>query len=311
MPTTTPAPSLEVQRLPQVGGLARLVRRRRWIPIALVIPCVTLIVVVTIFPLLYSLGVSLFRWEIQVPGRPFVALANYDELVHDASFWSSVQVTAIIAVSAVCLELVFGMALALALVGKVRGKALMIPLLILPLTMMPIAVGQTWRIILDPTYGPVNQILSFLARRTVAPVWLSDTHLVFPAIIITDMWQWTPFVFLILLAGLSAINAELYEAAAIDGGSAWQKFVHITLPLLRPILLLAILFRLLDAIKIFDIVYALTQGGPGIETQTVPYFLYLQGLQFFRYSYAAAGSYVLLFFVTIIALVLVRRIRET
>jgi multiple sugar transport system permease protein len=142
-------------------------------------------------------------------------------------------------------------------------------------------------------------------------VWLSDTRLVFPAIIITDVWQWTPFVFLILLAGLSAINAELYEAAAIDGASAWQKFVSVTLPLLRPILLLAVLFRLIDAIKIFDIVYALTQGGPGTETLTASYFVYQAGQQFFRYSYAAAASYVLLFFVTIIALVLIRRIRET
>ena len=125
------------------------------------------------------------------------------------------------------------------------------------------------------------------------------------------MWQWTPFVFLILLAGLSAINAELYEAAAMDGASAWKKLVYVTLPLLRPILLLAILFRLIDAIKIFDIVYALTQGGPGTETLTASYFVYQAGQQFFRYSYAAAASYVLLFFVTIIALVLIRRIRET
>src|SRR5919201_3645100 len=111
MPTTTRAPSLEVQPVPQVSGARRPARRRRWVPIALVSPCVALIVALTIFPLLYSLGVSLFRWEIQVPGRPFVGLANYDELVHDASFWNSVGVTAIIAISAVSLELVFGMAL--------------------------------------------------------------------------------------------------------------------------------------------------------------------------------------------------------
>ena len=305
-------------RRPQLLPLRRgahpavdVVRRRRWVSVGMVLPCIVLILLLTIFPLLYSLGVSFFLWEVQIPGHPFVGLANYAELIHDATFWGSLQATAIIAGCAVLAELVLGMALALALAGKVRGKALVVPLLILPLTMMPIVVGETWRILWDPSYGPVDQILSVLSGRHVGLVWLSDPHLVFPAIIITDMWQWTPFVFLILLAGLSAINAELYEAAAMDGASAWKKLVYVTLPLLRPILLLAILFRLIDAIKIFDIVYALTQGGPGTETLTASYFVYQAGQQFFRYSYAAAASYVLLFFVTIIALVLIRRIRET
>ena len=305
-------------RRPQLLPLRRaahpvmdVVGRRRWVPVVMVLPCIVLILLLTIFPLLYSLGVSFVRWEVQIPGHPFVGLANYNELIHDATFWGSLQATGIIAGCAVLAELMLGMALALALAGKVRGKALVVPLLILPLTMMPIVVGETWRILWDPSYGPVDQILSVLSGRHVGLVWLSDTRLVFPAIIITDVWQWTPFVFLILLAGLSAINAELYEAAAIDGASAWQKFVYVTLPLLRPILLLAVLFRLIDAIKIFDIVYALTQGGPGTETLTASYFVYQAGQQFFRYSYAAAASYVLLFFVTIIALVLIRRIRET
>ena len=282
----------------------------------MVLPCIVLILLLTIFPLLYSLGVSFFRWEVQIPGHPFVGLANYAELIHDATFWGSLQATAIIAGCAVLAELVLGMALALALAGKVRGKALIVPLLILPLTMMPIVVGETWRILWDPSYGPVDQILSVLSGRHVGLVWLSDTHLVFPAIIITDVDATSQVV------SLSCTNGTL--TLATRSGLSFSTGTGIGDTSMTFTGSISSIDSALNGLKFTgsDFVHTIqwqagckifvaTQGGPGTETLTASYFVYQAGQQFFRYSYAAAASYVLLFFVTIIALVLIRRIRET
>jgi multiple sugar transport system permease protein len=292
------------------GLLALRLKGRRLIAWFMALPAVTFILAVGIFPLLYSLGLSFIRWDLQVQERPFIFLQNYGKVLATARVWNALEVSIIIAVAAVALEFILGIGLALLLADELPGKSIILPILIMPLMMAPIVVGQTWRMLWSARFGAVNHFLSLISGQTVELVWLGVTKLAIPAIILTDTWQWTPFVFLIALAGLTTVNVELYEAAAIDGATTWQIFWRITLPIIRPVLLVALLFRLLDAMKIFDIVYILTGGGPGSSTETIPFYLYQQGFAYGRFGFTAAGSYLFLILVVIVAQILIRRIGE-
>jgi multiple sugar transport system permease protein len=208
------------------------------------------------------------------------------------------------------MEFFLGMGLALLLVKKIRGKRFFMAILMLPVMMVPVVVGYTWRILWHPSYGPVNQILGWIVGHRVTIPWLTRTPTAFFAIIVTEFWQWTPFMFLVLLAGLTSVNPELGEAASIDGASQWQTFWRVTIPVIRPVILVAILIRTLDALKLFDIVFILTNGGPGYSTQPVAFYLYRTGARFFRMSHTAAGAWVFLIIVTFIIAMAVRRIQD-
>jgi multiple sugar transport system permease protein len=208
------------------------------------------------------------------------------------------------------LELLLGLGLAQTLIGHLPGKQFIMPLFILPVVIAPLVIGYTWRMLWDTQYGPINQVLGWILQRPVELVWLANPTTVYPAILISEIWQWTPFMFLILLAGLTAINPELHEAAAIDGASNWQIFRHITLPLIQPIMVLAILFRALDVFKLFDIVFALTRGGPGSQTETISMYIYTLGFKNFRLGYTAAVSYLLVIIVSVVITILWQRLGE-
>jgi multiple sugar transport system permease protein len=201
----------------------------------------------------------------------------------------------------IALQLIVGLALALVVIDELRGKRFFIPLLMLPVMMTPVVVALGWRILWDSQYGPINHILGFIVRRDVDILWLTNRWTALFAILVTDVWQWTPFMFLILLAGLSALNPELYEAAALDGAGWWQEFREITLPGLAPVIAVAVIFRALDAFKIFDQIFMLTQGQPGTSTETISWYIYQVGYKFFNMGYAAAVSYLLVIFLSIIA----------
>jgi multiple sugar transport system permease protein len=274
------------------------------------LPGMIVILVIVILPTLYTWGVSTIRWDAQVRDQSFIFLENYRTLLTTSRVLDALKNTAIVAVCAVALELILGVGLAALMTEQFRGRTFVISVIILPLMLAPVVVGQTWRMLWDPRFGAVNDLLSRLTGQTVELLWLGDPQLATIAIIITDVWQWAPFVFLVTLAGFLAVNVELYEAAAIDGASGWQTFLRITLPIVRPVLLVALLFRLVDALKIFDILYLLTKGGPGYATENYSLYLYEQGFQFFRLGYTAAGSVLFLIVVVMIATVLIRRIGE-
>jgi multiple sugar transport system permease protein len=282
-------------------------RRTAWL---LAMPTVVFILIIVIVPTLYALGLSFVRWDIQVPQRSFIFLKNYTELLTTTRVWNAFTNTVVVSLGAVGLELLLGLGLALLLVDRFPGRSLVMAVLMIPLTMAPVVVGQTWRMLWDTRFGAVNHLLSWLTGQNVQLLWLGNPKLANLAIVITDVWQWTPFVFLIVLAGLMAINPELYEAASIDGASVWQTFVRVTLPLLRPVLLVVVLFRLLEALKLFDILFVLTRGGPGYSTENYPLYLYQQGFAFGRLGYTAAGSILFIVIVTILATLLIRRIGE-
>jgi len=276
-----------------------------------VLPSVLMILGIGIFPLLYSLWISFLQWDLQRPGQRFIFLKNYADALADNRMWGALSNTLIIIIVAVSLELLLGLGLAQTLSGYLPGKHFVMPLLLLPVVIAPVIVGYTWRMLWDTQYGPINQVLGWLAQRPVEIVWLANPRTVYPAILITEIWQWTPFMFLILLAGLSAVNPELHEAAALDGASGWQIFRHITLPLIQPIIVLALLFRALDVFKLFDIVFALTGGGPGTQTETVSLYVYILGFKNFRLGYTAAMSYLLLIVVSIAITILWRQLGES
>ncbi len=276
-----------------------------------VMPSMVFVFLVVIFPTLYALGLSTVQWDVQVPGQRFLFLDNYVTLLETARFWGALRNTVMIAVLAVSLQFVLGIGLAALFVQEFPGRALFLSILILPLMVAPVVAGQTWRMLWDARFGAVNDVLSRLTGQPVNLLWLANTQLAIPAIVITDVWQWTPFVFLIALAGFLAVNTELYEAARVDGASSWQIFWRITLPVVRPVLLVALLLRLFDALKIFDIIHILTQGGPGSSTESYSYYLYLNGISFGRFGYTAAGAILFMIVIVIASTILIRRVGET
>jgi len=277
---------------------------------AMVAPAVVLIVSLTIFPVLYLLWISLLDWDLQRAGRAFVGLANYAGALQDRRMWEALAHTLLIMVVAVTAELVLGLVLAEVLAGALPGKRLVIPLLILPVIMSPIVAGYGWRMLWDTQYGPINQLLGWLLGRPLTLVWLINSKTVYFSLIVTEVWQWTPFMFLALLAGLVAISPEIHEAAAIDGAGRWQRFWQITLPLVRPLMLVALLIRALDVFKIFDTVFSLTFGGPGTFTETITLYVYLLGFRNFRLGYTAAMAVLVLALVSLATTVLLRRFSD-
>jgi multiple sugar transport system permease protein len=171
----------------------------------------------------------------------------------------------------------------------------------LPVMMVPVVVALGWRLLWDANYGPVNYFLGLVTGRDVAIAWLSQTKPALVAILVTDVWQWTPFMFLILLAGLATVDPDLYDAASLDGAGWWRTLLDITLPAIAPVIAVAILFRWMDAFKLFDLVYMFTQGAPGTSTETVSWYVYQLGLKFFRMGYAAALSYLIVIFLAVVA----------
>ncbi len=274
----------------------------------LVAPAVILILALSIFPLLFSLWVSFVNYDFQIPGHAFVGLKNFQQVVADPVASWSLVVTAILSGSSVVIEFFLGLALALAMVKTFRGRGLIMSLVIIPLFICPVIVGQAWALLLQRPFGPTNYVLSQLLGFDVTISWLTQAPWNFIAIILADVWQWTPFMFVILLAGLTAIPPHVYEAAELDGVGTWLTFWYITVPHIAPMMLLAVTFRLLDAIKLFDTIFIMTGGGPGTNTYSSSFYLYTLGFTQFHLSNATAGSWIFLILTLIVITFLVRRL---
>lgn len=298
-----------ITEVPEESRLGGWLEQR--MPLLFVLPAVILLLGLGLFPLLYSLGISFTKWDLQDPVQEFIGLDNYLNVLLDARMWNALKNTVLFMVVGVSVELLLGLGLAQILVGHLPGKRVILPLLILPAVAAPIVVGFTWRILYDTTYGPIDHLLTLLAHQPVNIVWLVDLRTVYVAILATEIWQWTPFMFLVLLAALTAINPEQQEAARVDGASNWQVFTRITLPTIRPVIIVAILFRALDLFKLFDIILPLTGGGPGTTTETASMYMYILGFKNFRLGYTAAASYIMLILFSILLTFLLRRIGES
>jgi multiple sugar transport system permease protein len=274
----------------------------------LVAPAVLLILALSVYPLLFSVWVAFVNYDFTVPGHAFVGLKNFSMVVSDPVARWSVVVTAILSVASVAVEFLLGLALAMAMVKSFRGRGLVMSIIIIPLFISPVIVGQAWALMLQRPFGPTNYLLGLLTGHEVTISWLTQTPWNFIALVVADAWQWTPFMFVILLAGLTSVPQHIYEAAELDGVSSWDTFWFITVPHIAPMMLLALTFRLLDAIKLFDTIFMMTGGGPGTQTYSASFYLYTVGFQQFHLSQATAGSWIFLAITLAVVVLLVRRL---
>ena len=297
--------TLAARRTRASGFSAWFEHHFKWLIVA---PASLLILMLSIYPLAFSLWVAFVNYDFQIPGHAFVGLGNFEQIIDDPLALSSLVTTVLLSVADVTVEFVLGLALALIMVRSFRGRGVIMSILIVPLFISPVIVGQSWAMFLQRPFGPADFLLSQLFGHPVTISWLTEAPWTFIAIVIADTWQWTPFMFVILLAGLASISPHLYEAAELDGVSPFQAFRFVTLPQLAPIIWLAITFRLLDAVKLFDVIFMLTGGGPGTSTYTTSFYLYQIGFQQFHLSEATAGSWMFLMLLSVVIMVLVRRL---
>lgn len=280
----------------------------RHIRFLLIAPAVILILLLTVFPLGYSMWVNFVNFDFTIPGHAWIGLDNFRSVWEDPVARHAIWVTIWLSVSTVAVELVIGLLLALAMVRSFRGRRVLTTMFVIPLFVSPVIVGTFFSLILTQPFGPTNYLLGKLLGHPVTIDFTNDSPWVYFSIILADAWQWTPFMFVILLAGLTSISDELYQAADLDGAKPRQAFFFVTVPLLLPIALLAIAFRLIDSMKLFDLIFVLTRGGPGTDTYTASYYLYQQGFQLFHLGQGTAGSWMLMIIILLIAYPLVRRL---
>jgi multiple sugar transport system permease protein len=273
----------------------------------LIAPAVFLLLLVGLFPLLYSLAVSFMRIDMMDTDTSFAGFYNYANLFKDARLWQSLLHTFLITLVALPLELVLGLAMAYLFLEKIPGRQIFVSLLVLPTIISPIVAGATWRLLFDNQYGPINQMLGWVWGERVNALWTISPTLVYPAIVFCEIWQWTPFMFLILLAALSNVDKSQTEAAELDGAPFWRTFRYIVLPAIWPVMAIAVLIRGLDLFRIFDIIWALTQGGPGTRTETISIYAYNQGFKQFETSYTAAMAFLVIAILTAIITWAIRR----
>ncbi len=273
----------------------------------IILPAVFILLFIGLFPLIYTLVVSVQNITMLEEDTSFHGLLHYGQLFKDTRLWQSIGHTLLITGIALPLELGLGLLMALLFLERLPGRPIFVALLVLPTLIAPVVAGATWRLLFDHRYGPINQVIGWFAGEPVPILWVIKPAYVYPAILIAEIWQWTPFMFLLLLAALSNVDKSQTEAAEIDGASSFTIFRRIVLPAIWPVMAIALLIRGLDLIRIFDVVWALTKGGPGTMTETLSIYTYVQGFRQFETSYTAAIAFLVIVLLTVVVIALLRR----
>jgi ABC-type sugar transport system permease subunit len=274
----------------------------------MVLPALSTILLVALFPLLWTVWESVHLHDLRMPwlGRPFIGLENYGEAFRDPRFWSALGHTGFFAVTSVGIELIIGLGLALALNRAFRARGLVRAAVLIPWAIPTVVSALLWRFMFEGESGIVNSLLVNAGVLKEPIVWFIHPAAAWVPVILADVWKTTPFVALLLLAGLQNIDASLYEAARIDGASAWRQFRHVTLPLLKPAILVALIFRTLDAFRVFDLIYALTGGGPGTSTEPIALYTFNALLQNLQFGYGSALSIIVFLITFSLALIYIK-----
>jgi len=276
----------------------------------MVTPAVGLLFLVTIAPLLFSLGVSFTNLQFGTP-QPmrWSGPDNYVNLItRDSRFLSALWRTSLLVVAGVVTQTVLGYAIASLLYRIRRGRTILLSAILIPSVISQVVAGWQGRMIFNASYGPLNDILARFGVK--GPAWLASQQTALTTIFLTDTWQWTPFLAMIILAALQSLPQDIVEAARLDGAYGWSMFRRVTVPLILPVTGIGILLRGVDLFKTFDLVYILTQGGPGNSSETLTFLTYVQGFKFFNPSYASAMSFIQLILVTIAAKLFLSFIRR-
>jgi multiple sugar transport system permease protein len=275
---------------------------------ALIVPVVVFILVVAIFPLLFSLFMMLSIWQPGTGGIKFVGFANFKAIGQDARFWHALWLSFVYVAILLSLELTLGTLIATVLQKEIGGKNFFRVSYMLPMLLSPVAVSYIWKMIFDYNRGPANHLLSFFAIKPVE--WLSGEISAIMSLVIVDVWQWTPFMILTILAAFEALPEELFEAAVVDGASPVKIFQKITLPLALPVVVTIVLLRTIDAFKVFDTVYILTGGGPGTATELLNFYIYLRGFRAFDLGYGTAMSWAQLIIIIAMFMFFIRSLKR-
>lgn len=289
---------------PESGLSADHPRRRSLTGILLLGPALAYLAIFAIYPLFYSLRLSFTDLTAADGSGRWVGVSNYTDLLQDPNFWNAAKNSAVLVTAGVALQVFIGTAGAMFFNLHLRGSWMVRGILVLPMLIAPIVVGVMWRALLNPDWGLINWALG---RIGIGPVnWLGSTGMAMKTLVMVDVWQWAPFVLLIVYARLQALPQDVYEAARVDGAGSWSTFRRITLPMLMPAILFAAVFRAVDAFRNFDLVYGLSYGGPDRSTTTLSFFAFQNGFQFQRYGYAAAVAYVIVLILIVASTVLFR-----
>ncbi|SOC14987.1 carbohydrate ABC transporter permease [Rhodobacter maris] len=264
-------------------------------------PGLTMLAIVMGLPVFYAAAISLSSMTLIRPALSFTGLANFAQIVSEPLFWNSLLITLRYSVATVAGEFLVGLAIALMLRQVVTLRGVYFALLTLPMAMSPVAVALIWRMLLQPNLGIVNQTLAAMGLPMVD--WLGDSGLALKTMIFIDIWQQTSFVVLLLSAGLASLPREPYEAASVDGAGPVQQFWYITLPLLRPVAMIAVVIQLINEFRTYDLIYILTKGGPGVSTELLSFFAYKRAFQGLALNEGSAAAFILLLIVLLITVV--------
>ena len=272
------------------------------------LPGLLVLIAILIFPVVFTVRLSFSGWDSFNPGLSYVGLENYIRLfTDDARFWQAFGRLSLLSVTTVLIQYVLGFALALLVWENIRFKRFFRVLFLIPMMSTPVIMTVIWRTIFHESLGPINDFLSVFG---FAPQWLSNDVLAKISVMIVEVWQWTPFMFLLLLAGLLSLPKEPYLAAEVDCAGPVRKFIYVTFPMMAPISIGAIIIRLIEASKIMDTIYVMTSGGPGTSTETSSFYIFIKGLREFQMGYSAAMSFtylvIMIISLTIIANLLVK-----
>ena len=258
-------------------------------------PTILFILLMVMFPLLFTLYLSFTEWSMGTTAPRFIGLENYINLIRDERFINATGRTLFLAFGSVAIQLVLGTALAVFLNRNFKGKNLVKTLFLLPMVVTPVAIGMVWLLIYEPTLGIANHLLKSIGLDPV--LWLVDRRIVLYSLMLIEVWEWTPMITLIVLAGLTAVPTDPVESAMVDGANRWQIFWKVTFPMLRPTLVIAALLRLIDALKTFDIIYSTTAGGPLFASETLNILAYTTSFSYFQMG---RGSATIVLFLVVI-----------
>lgn len=261
-----------------------------WLARMLLWPALITLLLVFVYPLIYSFWISLHVYNITRPAR-FVGLDNYLLILQDARVWESFGNSVVFAVTSLTLQFLIGFGIALLLHRIVLFRGLIRTIVIIPLMLTPVVLGLNWRLMLNLDWGIVNYFIRLLGFPAIN--WVNDPRTAMASLILVDVWHTTSFTVLVLSAGLASLPDEPFEAASIDGASPWQQLWYLTIPLLRPLILVILLFRSYELIRVYDIVFAVTGGGPGRLTETISFHIFSRMFQGFQVGYSSAVSYIL------------------
>ncbi|MBF9018462.1 MULTISPECIES: carbohydrate ABC transporter permease [unclassified Oceanispirochaeta] len=267
------------------------------------IPVIIVLLLVAFIPLGYGFVFSFFKYKLNMPSIPvrFVGLENYISMFSDVIFLQSLSNNIFFAFLSVILEVFLGIVIAMMLSDSGKVTRFITTVLLIPMVIAPVASGTLWRMMLDRTYGIMNYLISLIGMAPVS--WLSDPDIAIYSVIIVDVWQFTPYVAILVLSSIKSIPRSFLESAMVEGASSWRLFRSIIFPIASPVIIIVMMVRFIDAFKVFDTVFVMTQGGPGSSTEMLPTFIYRQGIKFFKVGYSSASAVLFVISMILVSLV--------